>query len=304
MKLSPLLAQYLVANRKLSLAGIGQFVADSQSRGEGSSEQQVRFTGNKSEKMDEGLIAFVGKETGKMKSLAEADISSYIDQMKEFLNIGKPFFIEGIGTLTPVKGGVLEFTAGIIQVEKSRELPLSEKEAYVQGVSGEDHSLDYSDILGTRKAQSNSRNKWITGAVVVVGLALAVWGGYAIFRSITRSSTDNEPTVTTRPVEENPPVNTQVQDTSQSKPAPIANPVLASGYKFIIKEASLRQAYTRYQYLKEQCKVDVHISTTDSIKYQVFFRIPAQPADTARIADSLNVLYISKGQPRVRIIQY
>lgn len=304
MKLSPLLAQYLVANRKLSLAGIGQFVAESQSRGEGSTDLSIRFTGNKSEKMDEGLVAFVGKETGKMKSLAEADITSYIDQMKEFLNIGKPFFLEGIGTLTPMKGGLLEFSAGPVQVEKSRELPLSEKEAHVQGISGEDHSLDYSDILGTRKAHSNARNKWLTGAVVIVGLGLAVWGGYAIFRSITRSSTDNETVVSSQPVQQEIPLTPQTRDTSQPKPVPQTTLQMAGGYKFIIKEAPLRQAYTRYQYLKEQCKVDVHISTTDSIKYQVFFRIPAQPADTARIADSLNVLYISKGQPRVRIIQY
>ncbi|MDX1956875.1 MAG: hypothetical protein SFU20_15205 [Chitinophagaceae bacterium] len=299
MKLSPLLAQYLMSNQQLSLVGIGRFVTESQSRADGSPELTIRFNGNKAEKMDEGLVNFVARETGKMKSLAEADLVSYIDQMREFLNIGKPFFLEGIGTLTPLKEGVMEFTAGQIQAEKSKEFPLSEKDSQVQGAIGEDHSLDYSDILGTRKAASNARNKWLTGAVVIVGLGLAIWGGYTLFKSMMRSKADSSPEITTQPV-----TDTLAVVTTPVNQAPVADPVSSQTYKFIVKEASMRQAYTRYQYLKDQCKVDVHISTTDSVRYQVFFRLPALPSDTTRIADSLNVLYISKGQPRVKVVKY
>ncbi|MBN8667674.1 MAG: hypothetical protein J0M30_09235 [Chitinophagales bacterium] len=300
MKLSPLLTQYLMSNQQLSLVGIGRFVTESQSRADGSPDLNIRFTGNKAEKMDEGLVNFVARETGKMKSLAEADLVSYIDQMKEFLNIGKPFFLEGIGTLTPLKEGVMEFTAGLIQTEKSKEFPLSEKDNLVQGATAEDHSLDYSDILGTRKAASNARNKWLTGAVVIVGLGLAIWGGYTLFKSMIRSKADTTtPEVTTQPVPD-----TLAVATTPVNQAPVADPVSSQTYKFIVKEASMRQAYTRYQYLKEQCKVDVHISTTDSVRYQVFFRLPALPSDTTRIADSLNVLYISKGQPPVKVVKY
>lgn len=288
-----------MSNQQLSLIGIGRFVTESQSRADGSPELQIRFTGNKAEKMDEGLVNFVAKETGKMKSLAEADLVSYIDQIKEFLNIGKPFFLEGIGTLTPLKEGVMEFTAGQVQAEKSKEFPHSEKESLAHGATGEDHSLDYSDILGTRKAASNARNKWLTGAVVIIGLALAVWGGYTLFKSMMRSKSDSNKVAATQPATE-----TVSETSTPVNQAPVADSNAAQTYKFIVKEASMRQAYTRYQYLKDQCKVDVHISTSDSVRYQVFFRIPALPGDTTRIADSLNVLYISKGQPPVKVVKY
>lgn len=288
-----------MSNQQLSLIGIGRFVTESQSRADGSPDLNIRFNGNKAEKMDEGLVNFVARETGKMKSLAEADLVSYIDQIKEFLNIGKPFFLEGIGTLTPLKEGVMEFTAGQIQSEKSKEFPLSERDSLVQGAAGEDHSLDYSDILGTRKAASNARNKWLTGAVVLVGLALAVWGGYTLFKSMMRSKSGSIQEATTNTY----PDSLSVAITPVRQ-APVADSITPQTFKFIVKEASMRQAYTRYQYLKDQCKVDVHISTTDSVRYQVFFRLPALPRDTTRIADSLNVLYISKGQPRVKVIKY
>lgn len=302
MKLSPLLAQYLVVNRQLSLAGIGHFMAEPMAGNEETSGLKIQFQHNKSEKMDEGLVSFVARETGKMKSLAEADLSSYIDQVKEFLNIGKPFFLEGIGTLTPLKGEIVEFSAGVLQIEKSKEFPPSEKEAQTQGVTGEDHSLDYSDILGTRKVARFTRNRIITALLVVAGLGLTIWGGYALFRAMTREKEVSTEEVVTQPVMQDM-IQTQ-NNTAVPVNTPAVTPPESTGYKFIIKEASLKSAYTRYTYLKEECKVDVHISTADSVKYQVFFRLPVNASDTARIADSLNVLYISKGQPKVRVVKY
>ncbi len=61
---------------------------------------------------DEDLIDFIRKHTGKIRPLAESDLETFVADGKLMLNIGKPFHIEGIGTLQKNREGVYEFTPG------------------------------------------------------------------------------------------------------------------------------------------------------------------------------------------------
>ena len=320
MKIASLLLQHLISNGSLSLAGIGRFTLNKEllpaenPRQQNAYTAEIRFEQNPSEKIDDSLVDYIGKNTGKMKSLAESDISSYTDQIKEFLNIGKPFLIEGLGSLTKFKSGIIEFDAGNILIDKTKELPDSgiENPSKIQ-VADERH-FDYNDILTSRKPKRSSKNKVLLSLVVTAGLALAVWGGYHIYKS---SSSDTSAAVSVPDSAETPrqqdPVPQQQgsdslnragkeSDTLQpTAPVSAAVTTSASRYKFIIKEGPLNTALRRYNYLKNECKLDVYMDTRDSSLYKVFFQLPATSADTARISDSLNVLYISRGQQRVRV---
>ena len=125
MKVAHLLARFLYNNKRLALAGIGNFTLDENAVIQVDAKQQkipvlegIQFQNDTSVKEDIELIAFISAETGKMKALASADLDSYLALAKQFLNIGKPFLLEGIGTLVKAQTGVFEFSPGTVLVEK------------------------------------------------------------------------------------------------------------------------------------------------------------------------------------------
>ena len=61
--------------------------------------QHIQFKQFNVLRADDALIEFIRTHTGKIKPLAESDLESYVADGKLMLNIGKPFHIEGIGTL-------------------------------------------------------------------------------------------------------------------------------------------------------------------------------------------------------------
>ena len=63
---------------------------------------------------DKDLISFICENTGKIRPLAISDLDSYLNLGTEMLNIGKPFHLEGIGTITKNKSGKFDFTPGRI----------------------------------------------------------------------------------------------------------------------------------------------------------------------------------------------
>ena len=110
MKLTHLIAQYLYKNKRLDLQGIGSFSLDNSiviEAEDNKAPQQkgiegVSFENNATIKEDPELISFISFYTGKIKALASADLNSHLELAKQFMNIGKPFLFEGIGSL-PLK---------------------------------------------------------------------------------------------------------------------------------------------------------------------------------------------------------
>ena len=114
MKFSPLFSQYLVSNKQLQLAGIGTFDLDNAGT--------INFHHDTSVREDANLVGFIAEQTGKMKSLIASDLDSHLELARQFLNIGKPYLFEGIGTLTKNKAGKLEFTQVNTSTDKIKEL--------------------------------------------------------------------------------------------------------------------------------------------------------------------------------------
>lgn len=119
MKLEQLIVQYLYANKKVSIQDIGSFTLSPDVIIPAENEKEtilpenaIQFEFNSKEGKDEGLIDFIVKQSRKIHPLATSDLESYSLLSRQFLNIGKPMVIEGIGTLIKNQEGTYDFEQG------------------------------------------------------------------------------------------------------------------------------------------------------------------------------------------------
>jgi len=122
---------------------------------------------------DEALILFIKEHTGKMKSLASADLDFFLTTGRQLLNIGKPFFLEGIGTLLKNKEGQLDFAPGEYTVARLEE---------PHSVTSEKKSTSFED--GPRQHHTGNTNIRQTLLLIglVGGLVIIGWGGYYLYK--------------------------------------------------------------------------------------------------------------------------
>ena len=282
MKLAALIADYLYQQKKLTLAGIGTFSIDPSGR---SSDVQhpsegISFEHNASVKDDDGLIGFISTETGKMRTLASSDLSSYIELGLQFLNIGKPLQIEGIGTLVKNKTGELEFTADHVIVGKVKETGIKELSA----TSISDELLTTYETLKPKGEKSPTSKKFFLAFLAIATIGVIILIGYKL----------NQPTLSTQTSME---MTSTVTDTTQNMPVAdtttVKQPITKTSdgnYKFVIEVANKKRAFYRYYMLKKG-NIPVQMSTTDSTTFKLYFTLHATSADTARMADSLTSVY-------------
>jgi hypothetical protein len=298
LKLAPLLAQYLYEHKKIDLAGIGTFLLDPTARTNPDAQhasEGISFQNNAAVKDDEALISYISSQTGKMKSLASSDLSSYLELARQFLNIGKPFQIEGIGTLVKQKSGQFEFTADHLLVDKIKDSGIKELSA----TSTSDGSLTTYESLKPHAEKSPPYKRIFLGLLIIATTALIIWAGY----KLSKSNSPNDVTEEQKTTEETVPVNddttghvSPATDTITTNKQTTIAPTPGT-YHFVIETANRQRAVHRYEMLKKG-GVPVQISTADSITYKLFFLLPATPADTARIADSLTIWYPAMNKKR------
>ncbi|MEJ7769061.1 MAG: hypothetical protein WKF89_14685 [Chitinophagaceae bacterium] len=298
MRFDLLLAQYLYKNKKLNLPGIGRFEADSSVYAPEDNEKQksslegITFHETTVSKADEDLIDFIKDQTGKMKPLAVSDLESYLTLGKQFLFIGKPFYLEGIGTLQLAKSGHFEFIPGEYITTKLEDPNIERSEGKKRSVHEEDRMLQ----------ESNTNNiKILFLFLGIVGaLTLVAWGGYHLYNMNLTEQTALEAN-SLKPQEDstysllstdsiNELVGDQPYSTSASE-VPIPLPPGINEYKFIVEitQDKLR-AYNRYKDLRSYGN-KIEIETADSVNYKLFYSIRTTSSDTLRIRDSLNRWY-------------
>ena len=298
MKLAPILAQYLYTHKRLDLPGLGTFLLDpavitepeNSKHGKHINLEGVSFETNTSIKDAPELIQFISDQTGKIKALAAADLDSHLSLAQQFLNIGKPFMLEGIGSLERNRSGEFSFRSG-----QMLSVPMKDNSAKEKSTARpeEESAGDYKSVFYLPKTKAKWR-KPIAVLLLVAGLAFAIWGGYTVYKRTTAKNNK-------APVEEKKDENILVQDTSSSvpqqdntiKPAPIAA-TPAGNYKFVIETAVRERALSRFGKLKS-FGLDVQMETKDSTSFKLFFILPAAVADTASMIDSLRGIYTPAG---------
>ena len=290
MKLAPLLAQYLYDQKKLELAGIGTFSLDPSARKNIDAQhlsEGISFQYNNPAGEDDDLISYISSETGKMKPLASSDLNSYIELAREFLNIGKPFQIEGIGTLVKNKSGELEFTADHLLFDKVKETGIKELSA----TSISDESLTTYESLKPHSEKSPIPKRVFLAFLAIATIVLIIWISYRTYKNGSGENSE-EPNTTTETIPVNDTTKNIPQATDSASMAKQV-PVKTSGgntYRFVVEVANRKRAMYRYNTLRKT-NVPIQIATTDSVTYKLFFTLAATPGDTARMADSLTTWY-------------
>ena len=135
MKLEQLIVQYLYSNKKVSIQDIGTFtispdviIPAENEKETALPENAIQFEFNAKELKDDGLIDYIVDQSRKIRPLASADLESYSLLSRQFLNIGKPMIIEGIGTLQKNQQGSYDFEQGHTVNPKMTSNPVTIKE--------------------------------------------------------------------------------------------------------------------------------------------------------------------------------
>jgi hypothetical protein len=150
----------------------------------------------------------------------------------------------------------------------------------------ENSFTDYEEMFSPKKPGPPATKKIVTWLVAIAGLSLAVFGGYIVY---TKTKNKKEPVVAKEDIQ---PVitNDTLPKTTDSIP-PLTTPANTSGmYRFVIEKAARQRAFFRYKTVKETL-IDVKMDTKDSVLFNLYFLLPATPADTTKKKDSLQRLY-------------
>jgi len=292
LKLAPLLAQFLYSHKRLDLPGIGTFLLDApvfeepdSKQGKSAKQGDISFESNPSLKETPDLVQYIASQTGKIKALAAADLDSHLSLVQQFLNIGKPFLLEGIGSLVKIRSGEFAFSSGEILPEKMKAYTAREISATS---STEESFSDYKRPLNT----GNDRNwrKPVVILLIAAGIGLAVWGGYTVYKITTaknKSAKNDGPAPANGKNETVIILDTGTQQKDNSvKTTHINSP---GSFRFVLEIANAKRAFERYSRLKTFLW-DVQMETKDSLTYKLFMVLPVSAADTSRIIDSLSML--------------
>lgn len=278
MKLSPALAKYLAANKRLSLPRIGTFTSEGNYAPEFDGKRitvlaNVSFKNEKITGFDEDLVEFIAKETGKMKILAESDLTSQLDDVLQYLNTGKPYFFTDIGTLARKQNGDFEFFAEkytpVSEKKKEKDIPITEK-----------NHIPQSYIDNTRTGRRNLKPALIIIILAIIAIAATVW---FYINSQDTNLTEVEDT------EEAVPVQALAADSLAAQDTASTAAVLPNTYSYVLEIAKEPRASRRFNQLKS-INWPVELEVLDSVNKRIVMKLPRAGADTARIKDSLSVL--------------
>ena len=288
MKIEQLLVQHFYNNREVTLQGMGTFTlsADFVMPKENDKdaeipENAISFQYNPRAVEDDALIDFIVQQTRKMKSLATADLDSYLVLGKQFLNIGKPFKVDGMGMLVKNQQGELEFTRGNTFHAKLENTLSTPKEARI--------NPEISFASETKKTEGGSK-KGLLIAGLLIGLGLI---GTAAWYFFVRTPNPAAEYTTEETNADTAKVNTPAIDTVALKTtAPI---VADDGYTFkvvLLQTADSAAAAYRMNVLTAR-NHKIILYKKDSVNYRLAEPFTLPLSDTTRIKDSLNSYYYS-----------
>jgi len=283
-----LIRDYLYEHDAVSFEKVGTITLGSKpiSADQPISPESISFQYNKRAETSAELSDFIAAKTGKNKTLVIADLESYVEMMRQFMNIGNPYEIEGVGILKLAKNGEYEFSP-FDHTHKKEETRHVKKQK------------ERTDSPLTLKRTSNKNALMLFALVIVLGvLGVIGWGTYKLF-----IENKNQPVVSTNNAADSlvqtvaPPDTTATATADTTTKQDTLAVKSATGdsleYKFIHETTtSATRAYTRVNALKEWG----HPSLLDSIKgdslthYILYFKYKLSSADTTMMKDSIQKL--------------
>jgi hypothetical protein len=303
MKIEQLLTQHFYTAKKLTLQGVGTFTLSPDFIPPVDNDKAVeipagaiQFEKNSKAPEDEALIESIIQHTRKIKPLASADLESFIILGTQFLNIGKPFKIDGIGVLEKNQAGEYQFTQqGQITHAKVEDVPVTIKEKVEDSISF------------AAQSKSGTGGKKITAALAIL---LALCGiGWAAWYFLNKNKTVEAPVIknssTVQIPDTLPKADTIKKDTTANIVTTITAPANntadgAYSFKIVIKNyPSLLLAQKSYDRLTAYGH-KLLLYTSDSVNYKVAMPFTRPLTDTAYARDSVRK-FLFGGSPYIEL---
>ncbi|MBC7535717.1 MAG: hypothetical protein H7258_08500 [Ferruginibacter sp.] len=298
MKIEQLIVQYLYTNKTVTLQDIGIFhlsptvtISPEQDKDAALPDNAITFEYNIKAVQDDKLIDFIVQQTRKIKPLATSDLESFTILGRQFMNIGKPLPIEGLGILQKNQLGEYEFIQGHSINPRLEPLPALLREK------------DKGDIIFTTAPRKQQSKNGIVAAVIVFLLLAASAAFYFIFKD------NKEPKAEQLVVQKTPDTSViSRKDTPRVNIAPTVKdaalniaPVKTDSYSFkiVIRDYTTQETsdavfkkFTVYGHKLVQY-------SKDSIVFKLAMPFNAALSDTTRARDSLQRIF--GGKPYVEI---
>lgn len=242
-----------------------------------------------------GLIEFIAQKMQKNKNLVQSDLESYLELMRQVINIGKAYEIERIGTFRIGKFNEYGFTAFDFSQLTDQQKNSNKKADKQQNVP----------LL--EKNTGNKQLLMLLALLIVLGvLGVIGWGSYTLLTANKAKEKDALQYVdtvagTTTPV-------TTIQDTIRKLAIPSDTSTTSTiitdsaNYRLIFETttSAARASYRTAQLIKFGNKNTAYDSlrTDTGFIYHLYFKMKLNTSDTARARDSIQRFL----QRRVRIV--
>jgi len=288
MKIEQLIISFFIQNKKFSLQGIGSFylLADPIDSKDDTQnfifpENSIEFKSDKNTEQDELMIQYISEITKKIKPLATSDLESFTMLNKQFLNLGKPITLEGIGSITKKKEGILEFTqANKIVLHKETASEYDTKDA---------GDRSYKKTNKENGSNLPKKSNLLVFIVVILSAIIIAFVVYFLFLNTKKDNQQNnsENSIVT-------PQNNISSDSGAIFDSTINLTKFDSSnsirnFKIIVRKyKKLSQAQKGFKTLsKSKSGKNLIMYTKDSVTFYLALPISANLNDTIKIKDSI-----------------
>lgn len=289
MNFEILIRQYLYQNKNIALPGMGRLhFGDSTSLPAATSDryeaiplQDLHFDYDLQQQAEPDFVKFVSTHTGKIAPLASSDVDSHFMLCKQFINIGKAYIIEGVGTIEKKDDGKYGFTPGTY-IPVSDAVTVTHKPLKVR---------EAQPILpkntAARGKQVNYKNIFLIAGIAVL-MGLAGWAAYYFFvqnRLTDAAAATSKDSAQATPVSAGGDTAKAVATTQAAATTLTGGP---NDYKAIYEVTKDKQRAIKRTAVLVDGGNNAKYETVDSNTFKLYIVLNAAPADTARKRDSLS----------------
>lgn len=305
MKITHIIVRHLYDKKKVTLQGIGTLYLDAAIALPEQGDRNFQFPPNAltfeadpNAGQDEDLVKCIMEQTRKIRPLASSDLESYSLLARQFLHIGKPVIIEGVGTIVKNQTGEYSFTPGNYTAPRTEEppKPLTEKIS----------------VTDSSETGNTSKNGGARIALLLLGLLALGAGGFAVYHYIIKQGVSFENnTAVPAPIADSIPkdtssvlpgvdsnLNPMKTDSTVAVPAPVTD---SNNFRVVIKEYNnfpmAEKAYKRLTNFGHKLEL---ASNADSSLFRIQMPFTTPLSDTTRARDSLRIFFGGKPYILVR----
>lgn len=287
----PFILDFIAEHKSVSFEKIGHLIISGADYSPGvRHEGNVTFQYDKKAETTPELSDFIAERTGKNKTLIQSDLESYFELNRQFINIGKPYELEGIGFISLSKSGEYTFT------------PYETAEGKEEHKAAKKKQHTYTAPHTEQKRTSKSFLMFIAFLIIVGVLGVIGWGTYKLFvekginnindtAAIINNTASLDTTTSTTAASLTD--STLNKDTTIAVKSDTTKTIKndSSFYKFIFERTySLQKASDRTDELKiilsKGASFD-SVKTDSTTLYRLFLRLKLPSTDTSQMKDSL-----------------